>query len=65
MSNETYGTADWKYPKQKILCNEIMVHVRLRGVGVDAIWTLWFENPNRGELKPIGWTEGTIRKPRI
>lgn len=53
MSNETYGTADWRYPKQEISCNQLKVRVRLRGVGVDASWEFWFENPNRGELRPM------------
>jgi hypothetical protein len=53
MSNDTYGRPDWRYEKQKTLCNEIKARVRLRGVGVDASWEFRFENPNRGALRPI------------
>jgi len=62
MSNDTYGRPDWRYERLRTSCNEIMVRVRLRGVGVDASWTLLFENPNRGELRPVSWTTGTIQK---
>ena len=53
MSNDTYGRPDWRYEKQKMPFNEIKARVRLRGVGVDVSWDFWFENPKKGELRPI------------
>jgi hypothetical protein len=53
VSNEIYAYPDWKHPKQKLSVESLRTRVRLRGIGVDSSWDLWFKNPKNSPLIKI------------